>query len=198
MVSNPIGVWILYIHFARRNSKRHIAVLLLKSSSYGNKPVRTIPEWTTGAELDTSWVTASSRSLNVAYTQLEVSPVNAIDKRATERRAVALPARLTWKDQQGTLRFALAVTRDVSEYGVFVECQSPVSIPLYRLVQIQVERQRQSGDGIPPALRQGRVLSAVYRIAAPATTGQGHGFALRLMVEPKRRLSPMSEARATA
>jgi hypothetical protein len=133
----------------------------------------------------------------VAYTQSVVSAVHATDKRATERRSIVLPARLTWKDQHGTLRFALAVTRDVSDFGVFVECQTPVSIPLYRLVQIQVERQRQSGDGIPPSLRQGRVLSAVYRVA-PAAAGHGNGFALRLMVEPNRRAAPMGDARATA
>jgi hypothetical protein len=134
----------------------------------------------------------------VAQTQADVVLSHTTDKRACERRSLALPARLTWKDQRGTLRFALAVTRDVSEFGVFVECQSPVSIPLYRLVQIQVDRDGHPGEVIPPALRQGRVLSAVYRVAAQATPGQAPGFALRLMVEPKRRPATMSQARATA
>src|SRR5688500_7002434 len=62
------------------------------------------------------------------------------NKRAAERRCVALPARLTWKDQRGATRFASVVTRDVSEYGVFLECQTAVSIPLFRLVQFQLER----------------------------------------------------------
>lgn len=133
----------------------------------------------------------------MAHTQPDALSLHSIDKRATERRPLALPARLTWKDQRGTLRFALAVTRDVSDFGVFVECQSPVSIPLYRLVQIQVERDGQPGELIPPALRQGRVLSAVYRVRASGATGQGHGFALRLMVEPKRRSLTMGQARAS-
>jgi len=56
-------------------------------------------------------------------------------KRTAERHSVAVPARLTWKDQYGTTRFASVITRNVSEFGVYVECHSPVSIPLYRLVQ---------------------------------------------------------------
>ena len=73
-------------------------------------------------------------------------------KRAAERRNVALPARLTWKDQRGTTRFATVVTRNVSEHGVYVECQSPVSIPLYRLVQFQLERDVRDGDALPDSL----------------------------------------------
>src|SRR6476620_11049304 len=52
-------------------------------------------------------------------------------QRGAQRRAVTLPARLTWKDQRGAVRFATVITRNVSELGVFVECQSAVSIPLY-------------------------------------------------------------------
>ena len=46
--------------------------------------------------------------------------------RSVERRSVALPARLTWKDQRGATRFATVVARNVSDFGVYVECQSPV------------------------------------------------------------------------
>ena len=60
------------------------------------------------------------------------------NKRSTERRPVALPARLTWKDQRGATRFATVVARNVSDFGVYVECQSPVSIPLFRLVQFKL------------------------------------------------------------
>lgn len=100
---------------------------------------------------------------------------------------MTLPARLTWKDQRGASRFATVVTRNISEIGVYVECHSPVSIPLYRLVQFQVERDIRDQDDVPESLRQGRILSAVYRIQAPRP-GQPQGLALRLMVDPKRRV----------
>jgi hypothetical protein len=73
--------------------------------------------------------------------------------RSVERRPVALPARLTWKDQRGATRFATVVARNVSDFGVYVECQSPVSIPLFRLVQFQLERDVYDGN-LPGSLRQ--------------------------------------------
>jgi hypothetical protein len=109
------------------------------------------------------------------------------NKRTAERRSICLPARLTWKDQRGTTRFASVVTRNVSELGVFVECQGAVSIPLYRLVQFQLERDVRESDPLPSALRGGRILSAVYRVTAPTPNGGRQGLALRLMVDPKRR-----------
>ena len=118
------------------------------------------------------------------------------DKRMTERRTVALPARLTWKDQRGTTRFATVVARNVSAFGVYVECQSSVSIPLFRLVQFQLEREVREGDTLPAPLRHGRVLSAVYRVS-PGSPSEPQGFALRLMVDP-RRVAAVEEARATA
>src|ERR1041385_6956709 len=69
--------------------------------------------------------------------------------RSTERRAVALPARLTWKDQRGATRFATVVARNVSDFGVYVECHSPVTIPLYRLGQVPFERERKSTHRTP-------------------------------------------------
>jgi hypothetical protein len=123
-------------------------------------------------------------------------PAKLADKRAAKRRAVAIPARLTWKDQRGTTRFAAVMTRDISEYGVYVECQSSVSIPLFRLVQFQLERDTRDADAVPAALRHGRVLSAVYRVT-PATSKGPQGLALRLMVDPRRRQVAQQE-RATA
>jgi hypothetical protein len=122
-----------------------------------------------------------------------------VNNRSAERRAMTLPARLMWKDQRGTTRFASVVTRNVSDHGVYVETTSVVSIPLYRLVQFQLEREAREADrdSLPPALRQGRMLSAVYRVSPP-TPGGRQGFALRLMVDPKKLASESAAARATA
>jgi hypothetical protein len=86
------------------------------------------------------------------------------------------------------------MARNVSDFGVFVECQSPVTIPLYRLVQFQFERDARELDGVQ--LLQGRVLSAVYRVSPPTAT-QPQGLALRLMVEPRRNVA-VEQTRATA
>jgi len=117
------------------------------------------------------------------------------NQRVAERRSIALPARLTWKDQRGATRFASVVTRNVSEHGVFVECQSVVAIPLFRLVQFQLERDVREADGLPTSLRQGRILSAVYRVSPPRPTGAPQGLALRLMIDPRRQAA---EAQADA
>ena len=128
----------------------------------------------------------------------ERTPERRPTKRAAERRVVSLPARLTWKDQRGVQRFASVITRDVSEVGVFVECRTVVSIPMYRLVQFQLERDVRDGEALPESLRQGRVLSAVYRVSPPKPSGELQGLALRLMVDPKRRAASVDDARATA
>jgi len=107
-------------------------------------------------------------------------------RRRSERRQVRIPVRLTWKDQRGTMRFASAVTRDISDDGVFVECQSAASIPMYRLVQFQIEREVRQEVELPEVLRQGRVLSAVYRVAPATMNGGRPGFALRLMTDPRQ------------
>src|SRR5436309_12122313 len=109
----------------------------------------------------------------------------AADKRTCTRRPVTLAARLTWKDQRGATRFASVVARNVSEFGVYVECQTHVSIPLYRLVQLQLDRASSELGGLPSALRQGRVLSAVYRVS-PASPARPQGLALRMMIDPGR------------
>jgi hypothetical protein len=122
--------------------------------------------------------------------------------RAAERIAAILPARLMWKDQRGTARFAAVVTRNVSQYGAYVECTTPVSLPLYRLVQFQLERDAKESDGLPESFRHGRLLAAVYRITPPNASGRGQGIALRLMIEPKRKAAQAAgepeRVRATA
>ena len=125
----------------------------------------------------------------------------ASNQRTGDRRSVNLAARLTWKDQRGATRFATVVARNVSELGVYVECESAVSIPLYRLVQLQLERDVRDSDRLPDALRHGRILSAVYRVSPPTPAGKPQGLALRLMVDPRRRqieAEPIGETRATA
>lgn len=98
---------------------------------------------------------------------------------------MSFPARLMWKDATGAVRFASVTTRDVSDVGVFVECESASAIPLYRLVQLQLERPAEAGDALPRRLRQGRVLSAVWRVApCKRTTGTPAGYALRFLVDP--------------
>ena len=84
---------------------------------------------------------------------------------------MTLPARLTWKDQRGTTRFATVVTRNVSEFGVFVECQSPVSIPLFRLVQFQLERDVRDGDACPTRCGRAACCRAVYRVSPAVALG---------------------------
>ena len=105
--------------------------------------------------------------------------------RSAERRPLALPGRVTWKDARGTLRFASVTTRDVSDTGVFIEWSESTSIPIYRLVTFQLERDARNADGLPHALRTGKVLSAVYRAGDfQKSTGTPDGYGLRMLVEP--------------
>lgn len=83
-------------------------------------------------------------------------------------------------------RFASVVTRDVSETGIFIEWKESTSIPLYRLVSFQLERDVRHLDNLPQALKSGRVLSAVYRLGRfQRATGTPEGYGLRLLVEPE-------------
>jgi hypothetical protein len=119
-------------------------------------------------------------------------------KRSSERRAIAMAARLTWKDQRGTTRFASVIARNVSDQGLYVESLSPLSLSLYRLVQVQFEREGRDASALPASLRDGRTLSAVYRITPPNSGGR-QGYALRLMVDPKRHVAAdVAATRATA
>jgi hypothetical protein len=107
-------------------------------------------------------------------------------KRSSERLAITVPARITWKDASGAVRFASVTTRDVSEAGVFVECEAGAAIPLYRLVHLQLERSAGSNQNLPMKLREGRVLSAVWRVApCRKSTGTPSGYALRFLVDPQ-------------
>ena len=90
------------------------------------------------------------------------------------------------------------MTRNVSDDGVYVECQSPVSISLFRLVHFQVERIGREADALPFVLRNGRVLSAVYRVSPATASGRPQGLALRLMVDPKRRSAEPMQSRPVA
>jgi hypothetical protein len=105
--------------------------------------------------------------------------------RRAERRPLVLPGRVTWKDARGTTRFACVRTRNISDTGVFIEWSESTSIPMYRLVTFQLERDARDAVGLPPALRSGKVLSAVYRAGAfQRATGTPEGYGLRLLVEP--------------
>ena len=130
-----------------------------------------------------------------ATTRRQSSPV----ARIGARRKIALTGRLTWRDGSGTLRFASVITRDVSDVDVFVECQMPASIPLYRLVHFQIERQGRETADIPAVLQQGKILSAVYRVGPyRSATGTPQGYALRLLVEPRAQAVRMPAAQRFA
>ncbi|HEY3382027.1 MAG TPA: hypothetical protein VGK32_09685 [Vicinamibacterales bacterium] len=77
--------------------------------------------------------------------------------------------------------------RNISETGAYVESVTGSAIPLFRLVALQAER-CETSDTLPVCLRQGKIMSAVYRVgpSRPAT-GAPEGYALRLLIEPRRR-----------
>jgi hypothetical protein len=110
------------------------------------------------------------------------------EKRASERRSLAVAGQIVWKDARGTTRMASVVTKDVSENGVRVECLGGVPIPLYRLVYFQLDRCMRERTELPPALRKSNVLSAIFRVGpASQATGAPTDYALRLLVEPDRK-----------
>ena len=140
----------------------------------------------------------SRRDFKVIHTVVAPSQTRASVHRTRigERRKVRVPARLTWRDSAGTLRFASVVTRDISDLDAFVECQAPSSIPLYRLVHFQIERPARECGELPAALRQGKVLSAVYRVGPyKASTGTPQGYGLRLLIEPGHRGAATAQRR---
>ena len=113
------------------------------------------------------------------------------EKRAAERRRLQVPGQIIWKDARGTTRVASVMTRDVSDHGVSVECLSGTPIPQYRLVYFQVDRDARHRAEVPPALRKSSVLSAVFRVGAcRQATGAPSDYALRLLVEPERKVTP--------
>jgi hypothetical protein len=128
------------------------------------------------------------QALSIATKRTSVAP------RRAQRQPLALPGRVTWKDARGTTRFASVITRDVSETGVFIEWSESTSIPLYRLVTFQLERDARNADGLPMALRVGKVLSAVYRAGDfQKSTGTPEGYGLRLLVEPSAMPLPSAQ-----
>lgn len=117
------------------------------------------------------------------------------EKRATERRPMAVSGQIVWKDARGTTRMASVVTRDVSEHGMRVECLGGVPIPLYRLVYVQLDRAVREKTDLPAALRKSNVLSAVFRVGPSSqATGAPSEYALRLLVEPDRKSAGDSAA----
>ena len=113
------------------------------------------------------------------------------DKRSSERRRVEVPGQIVWKDARGNTKLASVITRDVSDYGVSVECLNGAAIPLYRLVYFQVDRDARHNPDLPAALRKPNVLSAVFRVGEDnRVIGGPSGYALRLLVEPVRSAQP--------
>ena len=113
------------------------------------------------------------------------------DKRSSERRRVEVPGQIVWKDARGNTKLASVITRDVSDYGVSVECLNGAAIPLYRLVYFQVDRDARHNPDLPAALRKPNVLSAVFRVGEDnRAIGGPSGYALRLLVEPVRSAQP--------
>jgi hypothetical protein len=109
------------------------------------------------------------------------------DKRTSERRDVAVPGQIVWKDAKGNTKLTSVITRNVSENGVSVECVNGVAIPLYRLVYFQVDREARHRPDLPEALRKPNVLSAIFRVGEDSrVTGAPAEYALRLLVEPVR------------
>ena len=109
------------------------------------------------------------------------------EKRTSDRRPLAVPGQIVWKDARGNTKLTSVMTRDVSEHGVSVESLNGAAIPLYRLVYFQVDRDSRHLPNLPQALKKTNVLSAIFRVGAdnPAT-GAPAEYALRLLVEPVR------------
>jgi hypothetical protein len=116
------------------------------------------------------------------------------DRRASGRKEMGVPGRIIWRDSRGTPRFSSVVTRDVSERATYVECLSGPPIPMHRLVYLQLDRTLHACDFLPAALKQGKVLSAVYRVGSVSNvTGLPDGYALRLLVAPAQRASAVPD-----
>jgi hypothetical protein len=110
-----------------------------------------------------------------------------LEKRTSERRRVAVPGQIVWKDARGTTRVAPVRTRDVSDSGVSVECLGGMPIPQFRMVYFQLDREARNRPDLPPALRRSSVLSAIFRVGeCQQATGAPAEYALRLLVEPER------------
>jgi hypothetical protein len=130
------------------------------------------------------------------YTVINHATVSS--SRPSPPAAMTLPARLTWKDANGAVRFTSVRTREVTDTGALVECDAAVALPLYRLVHLQVEKSAREWVELPQPLRDGRVLSAVWQVAPcrPATGTPG-GYALRFMTAPAMACETTAARRAS-
>ena len=126
------------------------------------------------------------KTLERAVAEQLISTKTLSKQRSSQRVSMSVPARITWKDASGAVRFASVMTRDISDAGVFVECDAGAAIPLFRLVHLQVERSAAMNQQLPSRLREGRVLSAVWRVApCRRSTGTPSGYALRFLLDPQ-------------
>jgi hypothetical protein len=108
------------------------------------------------------------------------------EKRVAERHPIQVPGQIVWKDHRGQTRMAAVVTRDVSDQGVSFECRTGLTVPLYRLVYLQIDRHARNRPDLPAPLRKQNVLSAVFRVGACSEkTGTPTEYAVRLLVEPQ-------------
>jgi hypothetical protein len=122
-----------------------------------------------------------------------------IEKRRSDRRRIVVPGQIIWKDSRGTTRVAPVRTKDVSEYGVSVDCLGGLPIPQYRLVYLQLDREARDRTDLPEVLRKPGVFSAVFRVGeCLQATGAPSGYALRLLVEPKPQAQPAAAEAALA
>ena len=118
------------------------------------------------------------------------------EKRISERRPLAVPGQIVWKDARGNTRLASVVTTDVSDQGVAVRALNGAAIPLYRLVYFQIDREVRHRPDVPDALRKPNVLSAIFRVSDDGrTTGAPSTYALRLLVEPVRTAAAQAATR---
>ena len=77
-------------------------------------------------------------------------------------------------------------------------CRATRSLMSDPILQFQPEREARASDAMPEALKQRRVLSAVYRVSPPTAAGKPLGLALRLMVDPKRLPANVEQERERA
>ncbi len=120
--------------------------------------------------------------------RLVQASVDRTDRRGTDRQPIAVPGQILWKDAKGTTRMAEVVTRDISGYGVTVECRGGTPIPMYRLVYFQIDRNARNRMDLPAALRKSSVLSAIFRVGPCSdVTGAPLEYGLRLLIEPQRQ-----------
>ena len=112
-----------------------------------------------------------------------------LEHHRSHRMPLRVAGRITWRDRDGYAHSARVVTRDVADYGAYVECEHGPQIPLYRLVELTLDRGGRAHEELPTALRRRSVWSAVYRVEPlRPETGRSYGYALRLLVEPPTRV----------